>query len=73
LAWIAKIQFLYFKFRLQAEELVSRQELDILFDNDGKFTIEESVVSYSILITSIQLYLFIINAYIEIARSKQPR
>lgn len=29
---------------LTPSELITRQELDILFDNDGKFTIEESIV-----------------------------
>jgi len=33
------------KKRLSPEELLVVQELDTLFDNDGKFTIEESIVS----------------------------
>jgi hypothetical protein len=36
--------------RLSAEELLTRQELDTLFDNDGKFTIEESIVNYDFVI-----------------------
>lgn len=33
-----------FYFRINPEELVKYQELDIIFDNDGSFTIEESQV-----------------------------
>jgi hypothetical protein len=44
---------------LTPDELLSHQELDILFDNDGSFTIEESKVIKNIvfLIFEILFYL----------------